>query len=184
MPGKLGGLIELAREQPRGMQRHTHDGIAVGQHLPAGPGHPARHHRRQVGAIAVFEVMHQIAGDALVHRDTAQPVEHRWMGDRFGRQHAGARIMTEGRTEHLAIGTVDEPDRRPAAGAKRAVATGSAMAVGTAWRKDDVAQDRCRAEREREADGKQFLHYLTRHGVDFRPMPAPLPERFYRRERM
>ena len=48
------------------MQRHGHDGIAVRKHVPSlARDHPLRHHRRKIGAVAIFQPMHEIARDAV-----------------------------------------------------------------------------------------------------------------------
>jgi hypothetical protein len=61
-----GGLIEPARPQPTPMQRDRHERVRIAGEFPAGLGHPAAYHGREIDPVAVFEAVHQLAGDIVV----------------------------------------------------------------------------------------------------------------------
>ncbi len=70
--------------------------VGVGEQLAAGARHPAAHHRREIEPVAVFEGMHQRAGDVVVAHRGAGAVIGRRIGDRLHRQQAGAGIVGKG----------------------------------------------------------------------------------------
>ena len=121
MAGEFGCLVVFARKQPRPMQRHWDYDVASGDHAVAGAQHPAGHHRRQIGTIAIFQAENEVAHDAVVNRGGTQPVENRRVGDRLGAEDPSAEIMRKRAAQDLAIGPLDEPDTGPAGGTKAAM---------------------------------------------------------------
>jgi len=84
------------REEPRAEQ------------FPAGARHPAAHRGGEIGAILVFQGVHQRTRDVVIaHRGPGARVGRR-IGDRFHRQQAGAGIVGEGDAEPRAVGRLDE----------------------------------------------------------------------------
>ena len=84
------------------------------EQLAPGARHPAAQHRREVEPVAVFEGVHQRAGDIVVAHRGAGAVVGRRIGDRLHRQDAGAGIVGERNAEPLAIRRLDERQLRPA----------------------------------------------------------------------
>ncbi len=90
------------------MQRHRDERIGLGQEFASGARGPAAERRRQIEAVAVFERMHQRAGDIVItHRGAGSCVGRR-IGDRLHREEARAGIVGEGNAQPLAIRPCDE----------------------------------------------------------------------------
>ena len=68
-PRQRAGLVVAAAPAPPPVQRHRHQRIGLGQQFAPGPRHPAAHRGRQIGAVLVFQRMHQRACDIVIaHR--------------------------------------------------------------------------------------------------------------------
>ena len=119
------------------MQRHRNQHVGLVEQFAAGARHPAAHRRREIGAVLVFQRMHQRARDVVIaHRGAGARIGRR-VGDRLHRQQVGAGIVDKGNAEPRAIGRRDERQlwpsiprrrlrRRPARGRRR-TSVGSAM---------------------------------------------------------
>jgi hypothetical protein len=65
------------------VERHRNDHVDVGEEFAAGADHPVCHEGGEIEPIAIFEAMHQIAGNLVESRDRPAPPERRRIGDRF-----------------------------------------------------------------------------------------------------
>ena len=120
------------------MERHRHDDLGIGEELGAGAGHHGAERPAKLEPVAVFEAVDELAGDVVIARRGAGPLEHRRIGDRGRRQQGHAEIDRERRAEALAIGPLDELDVRPAAGAERVRLAGCPAAADAGRRIDDA----------------------------------------------
>jgi hypothetical protein len=77
------------------VQRNRHQRVGLLKQFLAGPRHPAAHRRRQIGAVLVFQGVHQRAGDVVVTHRGAGALIGRWIGDRLHRQQSGPGIVDE-----------------------------------------------------------------------------------------
>jgi hypothetical protein len=78
------------------MQRYRHQRVGFGGELAAGTGHPLAHGAGKVQAVAIFQGMHEVAGDVVeTHGGTGAPIGRR-IGDRFHGEDARAGIVGEG----------------------------------------------------------------------------------------
>jgi hypothetical protein len=100
------------------MQRHWHDDVGVGNHVLAGPRHHAPQRQRQLDPVAVFESVHQLAGNTIVAGDRAGAAEDRRVGHGGRRQKRRAQIDRKRRAEPLAERPLDEADAAPTLGAQ------------------------------------------------------------------
>ena len=115
-PRQRAGLVVAAAPAAPPMQRHRNQHVGLGEQLAAGPRHPAAHRRRQIGAVLVFQRMHQRAGDVVIaHRGAGARIGRR-IGDRLHRQQLRAGIVDEGNAEPRAIRRRDERQLGPASG--------------------------------------------------------------------
>ena len=104
------------------MQRHRHQGVGFAEDLAPGPRHPLAHGGGEVEPVAIFERMHEVAGDIVeAHRGAGAPIGGR-IGDRLHGENAGAGIIGERNPEAFAIGRGDERDLGPARRAQPAAA--------------------------------------------------------------
>ncbi len=78
------------------MERNRHDHVRRCHGTVAGADHPLGHHGCKVGAITVFQAMHEVADDPFVNGHRSQPVEDRRIGNGLRRNRALARIVGEG----------------------------------------------------------------------------------------
>lgn len=138
MPRQFRRLIEATLKKSARMQRHGQNGIAITQMMRAGADHPARHHRGKIGAIPVFQCLHQLSGRSLVDHRRTQPVEGRRIGNRLRRQHAVTRIIGKWQSQHFAERTFDKGNRRPAAGTKPRMTAGHDTTAHADRRIDEI----------------------------------------------
>ena len=111
------GLVVAAAPAPPPVQRYRNQHIGLVEQFTAGPRHPAAHGGRQIGAILVFQRMHQRARDVVIaHRGAGARIGRR-IGDRLHRQQAGAGIVDKGNAEPRAKRRRDERQLGPAFGA-------------------------------------------------------------------
>ena len=153
------------------MQRHGHNDIGRLHAAIAGAQHPSGHHRREIGAVAVFQRMHENAGEVIVECDGAQPVEGWRAGDGVGAENAGAEIVREGRAEHFAIGPLDEGELGPAMGAEARLAAEKHAAAGAGRRINGIERHARKAAQPAgeglpERDRRQCIGLTFAHAVD------------------
>ena len=111
---KRTGLVVAAAPAAPPVQRHRNQHIGLGEQFAAGARHPAAHRGREIGAVLVFQGMHQRARDVVIaHRGAGARIGRR-IGDRLHRQQFGAGIVDKGNAEPRAIGRRDERQFRPA----------------------------------------------------------------------
>jgi hypothetical protein len=112
--GEHRGLVEPPRPQPPPVQRYRHQGIGVAEDLAPGPCHPLAHGGGEVEPVAIFERMHEVAGDIVeAHRGSGAPIGGR-VGDGLHGEDAGAGVIGERNPQARAIGRGDERDLGPA----------------------------------------------------------------------
>jgi hypothetical protein len=116
------------------VQWHRNQRICFGEQFASGARHPPPHQRRQIEPVAVFEVVHQRAGDIVVAYRGAGAVTGRRIGDGFHRQQRRPRIVEERDTEPGAVRRLGEGEFRPAGGAQ-ADAIAKRLAAGRAQRR-------------------------------------------------
>ena len=132
-PRQRPGLVVAAAPAPPPVQRHRNQRIGLAEQFMAGPCHPATHGRRQIGAVLVFQRMHQRARDIVIAHRRAGALVGRWIGDRLHRQQPGAGIVDKGNAEPRAKRRRDERQFRPAFGADTFAA--HRLAAGDAQRR-------------------------------------------------
>ena len=65
------------------MQRDRHQRVGLGGELAAGTGHPLAHGGGEVQPVAIFQGMHEVAGDVVeTHRGAGAAIGRR-IGDRL-----------------------------------------------------------------------------------------------------
>ncbi len=106
----------------------------------AGAQHPGGHHRRQIGAVAILQPMHQTPRHARMNGHRAQTIEGGRLGNRLGAEDTWPEIARKRQAEYLAIGPFDETDAGPAARAQAAMGTERHAATGANRRIDDIDQ--------------------------------------------
>ncbi len=144
------GLVVTAAPAPPPVQRYRNQHIGLAEQFPAGARHPAAHRRRQIGAVLVFQRMHQRARDVVIaHRGAGARIGRR-IGDRLHRQQAGAGIVDKGNAEPRAKRRRDERQFRPAGGADAFAV--DRLAAGDAQR------------RQRDVEREPRAHATTRRG--------------------
>jgi hypothetical protein len=80
------------------------------------PAHPARDRLGKLGAVGIFEPMHERPGRSVLEaRDSPGSVERRGVGHRLWRVETLTEVMLEWRAEPLAKGALDKAHRAPAA---------------------------------------------------------------------
>ena len=115
--------------------------------------HPAAHGRRQIGAVLVFQRMHQRARDIVIaHRGPRAPVGRR-IGDRLHRQQFGAGIVDKGNAEPRAVGlSMNDSFAQHSAQTPFAI---DRLAAGHALRRQrDVEREFRRVRATRRANGR------------------------------
>lgn len=122
------------------MQRHGQDEVGIGDEVAPGLRHHPAQCERQLDAIAIFQAMDQLARRAVEAADGPRPGEDRRIGDRRGREQAGAEIDGKRRAEALAIRPLDEADATPASRAQGLGLTGRGLAGDAGRRVDDADQ--------------------------------------------
>ncbi|MNT52155.1 hypothetical protein D3C72_1891660 [compost metagenome] len=120
------------------MQRHRDDRVGGSDGAVARPHHPLRHHWRKIGAVAIFQSMHELARDAFVDGNGAQAVEDRRIGDRLGRHRSLPVVMGKWQAEDFAVRSLDQLKCRPAGRADGPVAAHQSPATAADGRIDDV----------------------------------------------
>ena len=171
-----GGLVEPPSPQPQGVQRHRRQEIGVGQNVGPGASHPARDRPGELGAVGIFEPMHERARRSILEpRHGPGPAERRRVGHRLRRDEALAEVVLERRAETLAKGPLDEAHRAPAARAQRAVPVrrGAAGKAGRRIKRverglSQAQGERASAARQRRAVG--FIRVQRRKGVHGRKL--------------
>ena len=152
-PGQGAGLVVAAAPAAPPMQgnRHQHVGL-VEQFMPSAR-HPAAHGRRQIGAVLVFQCVHQRARHVVIAHRSAGALIGRRIGDRLHRQQFGTGIVDKGNAEPRAEWRRDErefcPARRTNAFAIDRLAAGHAQR-----RQRDVEREAARHASTRHADGR------------------------------
>ena len=119
------------------MQRHRNQRVGLGKKPASGKRGPTSHHRREIEPVAIFERMHQRAGNFVEAHRGAGPLIGRRIGYCLHRQNAGTGIVDEWDAEPLAIGSGDERKLRPAAEAE-SVALDRGAADGAERRKRNI----------------------------------------------
>ena len=181
------GLVVAAVPGPPPMQRHGDQHVGAVEQLAAGARHPAAHGGREVGAVLVFQRMHQRARDLVIAHRGAGALVGRRIGDRLHRQQVGAGIVDEGNAEPRAVGRFDERQLRPAFRAD-ALAVDRLAAGDAERRQRDVEREFRRMPPRRMAGAERMAQDalpIERDGSDVgfhglrlaRPLPsARLPE--------
>ena len=103
-PRQCTGLVVTAAPRPPPVQRYRDQRVGLRKQFAAGPRHPAAHRGGEIGAVLVFQGMHQRARDVVITHRRARPRIGRRIGDRFHRQQFGAGVVDEGNAEPGAIG--------------------------------------------------------------------------------
>lgn len=112
-------LVEAPRPQPEPVQRHRHDQVSLVEQLAAGTRHHPAHGQCQLGPVAIFQPVDELARRVIIAADGPCPLEHRRIGHGSGRNQLPAKIDLEGRAQPLAIGPLDEAHATPASRAQR-----------------------------------------------------------------
>ena len=113
------GLVVTAAPAAPPVQRHRNQHIGLVEQFPPGPRHPAAHRGGEIGAVLVFQRMHQRARDVVIAHRGAGALIGRRIGDRFHRQQAGAGIVDKGNAEPRAKRRRDERQFCPAGRRRR-----------------------------------------------------------------
>ena len=108
------GLVVAAAPAAPPVQRYRDQHVGLVEQFAPGPRHPAAHRGREIGAVLVFQRMHQRARHVVIaHRGAGARIGRR-IGDRFHRQQAGAGIVDKGNAEPRAKWRRDERQLGPA----------------------------------------------------------------------
>ena len=111
------GLVVAPAPAAPPMQRHRNQHIGLGEQFLAGPRHPAAHCGGEIGAVLVFQRMHQRSRHVVVtHRGAGARIGRR-IGDGFHREQVRAGIVDKGNAEPRAKRRRDERQFGPASGA-------------------------------------------------------------------
>ena len=155
------GLVVAAAPAAPPVQRHRNQHVGLGKQFLAGARHPAAHRRREIGAVLVFQRMHQRPRHVVIaHRGAGARIGRR-IGDRLHRQQAGTGIVDKGNAEPRAERRRDErqfcPARRADADACDRLAAGDAQR-----RQRDI-------ERQPRGMGPRAAQVVGRRNVARRP---------------
>ena len=157
------GLVVTAAPAPPPVQRYRDQYIGLAEQFPARPRHPAAHGGGQIGAILVFQRVHQRARDVVIaHRGAGARIGRR-IGYRFHRQQAGAGIVDKGNAEPGAKRRRDERQFRPAGGADAFAV--DRFAAGDAQRRQRDVERELRRMRPRAAARLQRTAQMGRDGT-------------------
>ena len=139
-PRQRAGLVVAPAPAAPPVQRHRDQHVGLAEQFAAGPRHPAAHRGREIGAVLVFQRMHQRARDVVIaHRGAGARIGRR-IGDRLHRQQIRSGIVDEGNAEPRAIGRRDERQFGPALRAD--AFAGDRFAAGDAQRRQrDVERE-------------------------------------------
>ena len=139
-PRQRAGLVVAAAPAAPPVQGNRHQHVGLGEQFLAGARHPAAHRGRQIGAVLVFQRMHQRAGDVVIAHRGAGALVGRRIGDRLHRQQFRAGIVDKGNAEPRTERRRDERQFRPA---RRADALAiDRLAAGNAQRRQrDVERE-------------------------------------------
>jgi hypothetical protein len=105
----------------------------------------------EIHPVAVFEAVHQGAGDLVIANGGPRLAVGGWIGDRLHREDAGTRVVGERRSQTLAVGWRDEREPRPTDGAQPAVLAQRLAARRAERRQADVEHG---TERTAQRGGK------------------------------
>ena len=162
-PRQRAGLVVAAAPAAPPMQGNRHQHVGLGEQFLAGAGHPAAHRGREIGAVLVFQRMHQRAGDVVIAHRGAGALVGRWIGDRLHRQQFRAGIVDKGNAEPRAERRCDERQFRPA---RRADALAiDRLAAGNAQRRQRDVEREPRSMRQRVAAGAQRAAQMAGDGA-------------------
>ena len=135
------------------MQRHRNQRVGLLEQIMTGSRHPAAHRGCQIGAVLVFQRMHQRSRDVVIAYGGAGALIGRRIGDGLHRQHAGTGIVDKGNAEPRAIRRCDERQLGPAICADAFAI--DRFAAGDAQRRQRDVERQPRGVRPRDAAGAE-----------------------------